>query len=165
MVSTMVMPGYIDNNNQCFYLQELLDALPPNYLQSYYESQLPSFKLYEKTGNILLNETDFKTFVASQFRYADDIAHLSGRTTEQVMVDVANYQKNKIFVIQPSGISGVIHRSSNLFYLSGSITQTFTSVGTSHLSGVTGFSLLGSAPALAITLPLIGGVFLQGVNG
>jgi len=156
--STLVVPSYIDTNSQCF---QILDSLPSSYIESFYQSQLSSFQPYS-TGNIVVNQTDFQTLLTSQFRYADDVGHLSGRGQEQVMLDFANYHSNKTFVIQPDGISGIIHRGTNLFCLSGSVTQSYTAITTSQLSGVTGFSLLGAAPILAFSLPLMGGIFFAG---
>ena len=75
------------------------------------------------------------------------------------MLDFAKYHRTREFLIQPNGISGVIHKLSNSAYISGAAIQSAFATASSHVSGVTGVSLLGSAPGLIIFVPLVGGLF------
>ncbi len=75
------------------------------------------------------------------------------------MLEFAKYHKNREFLIQPRGLSGVIHKLSNGAYVSGTAVQSVFATATSHVSGVTGIALLGSAPGLIIFVPLVGGIF------
>lgn len=75
------------------------------------------------------------------------------------MLDFARYHNTREFLIQPQGLSGVFHKLSNGAYVSGVAVQSALATSTSHLSGIKGFALLGSAPGLIIFVPLVGGIF------
>lgn len=71
----------------------------------------------------------------------------------------ANYHKTKEFLIQPNGFSGVIHKLNNGGYISAATIQSAFATASSHMSSVTGVSLLGSAPGLIIFVSFVNGVF------
>ena len=52
-----------------------------------------------------------------------------------------------------------MHKLSNSDYVSHAAIQSAFATASSHQSGVTGISLLGSAPGLIICVPLVGGIF------
>ena len=59
------------------------------------------------------------------------------------MLDFADYHKIKKFLIQPNRFSGVIRKLSNGAYVSGAAIQSAFTTASSHVSGMTGISLLG----------------------
>lgn len=60
------------------------------------------------------------------------------------MLEFAQYHKTKQFLVQP----GVVHKLTNGLYVSGAALQSAFATATSHVSGVTGISFIGSAPGL-----------------
>lgn len=120
--------------------------------------KLLSFQPFQ-TGKITSSSEDFYTIVKSHHSYINNIFQITGKTYEQVMINFAEYHKTKEFLLQPNGLSGVIHKLSNGVFVSGATVQSAFATATSHVSGVTGISLIGSTPGLIIFVPLVGGVF------
>jgi len=108
---------------------------------------------------IILTSNYFENIIKSHTNYINDISEMTGRPFDHVMLNFAEYHKTKEFLVQPQGLSGVIHRLSNGLYVSGGAIQSTFATATSHVSGITGLSLIGSAPGLIIFVPLLGGVF------
>lgn len=154
------VPQYIDSNGMCYdiNIQPDISSIPETFFDSFYQTNLPSFRSFQ-TGKITLSSEDFYKVIQSHHSYINDVSQITGRPYDQVMMDFANYHKTKEFLIQPNGLSGVIHKLSNGVYVSGAAVQSAFSTATSHVSGVTGISLIGSAPGLIIFVPLVGGVF------
>lgn len=120
--------------------------------------KLPSFQSF-KTVKITLSSQDFDKIIRSHHTYINDVCQITGKPYDQVMLDFANYHKTKELLVQPHGLSNVIHKLSNGFYVSSAAIQSVFSTATSHVSGVTGMSLISSAPGLLIFVPLVGGIF------
>ena len=116
---------------------------------------------FESSTNskITLTSDDFDSLIKSYHSYINDISEITGRPYDQVMLDFAQYHKTKEFLIQPQGLSGVIHKLSNGVYVSSAAVQSSFVTATSYVSGVTGMSLIGSAPGLIIFVPLVDSVF------
>jgi hypothetical protein len=132
--------------------------IPASFLDSFYQTKLPSFQSF-KTGKISISSEDFSKLVTSHHSYINDVSQITGKPYDQVLLNFADYHKTKEFLIQPNGFSGVIHKLSNCAYVSAASIQSLYATASSHVSGVTGISLLGSAPGLIIFVPLIGGLF------
>jgi hypothetical protein len=154
------LPSYIDSNGMCYSVTLHSDGsqIPKTFFDSFYQMKLPSFQSFQ-TGKITLSSEDFYTIIKSHHSYINDVSQITGRPYDQVMLDFDQYHKTKQFLIQPTGLSGVIHKLSNGAYVSGAVLQSAYATATSHVSGVTGISLIGSAPGLIIFVPLVGGVF------
>ena len=132
--------------------------IPDSFFDSFYRTKLASFQSFQ-TGKITLNSEDFYKILKSHHSYINHVCQVTGKPYDQVMLDFAEYHKTKEFLIQPNGVSGVIHKLSNGAYISGAAMQSVFATASSHVSGVTGISLLGSAPGLMIFVPLVGGIF------
>lgn len=154
------IPPYIDSNGMCYDITVQADfsTIPGTFFDSFYQTRLPSFRSFQ-TGKITLNNEDFFKVIKSHHSYINDISQITGKPYDQVMLDFAQYHKTKEFLIQPNGVSGVIHKLTNGAYVSGAAIQSAFATASSHVSGVTGIALLGSAPGLIIFVPLVGGVF------
>jgi hypothetical protein len=155
------VPQYLDSNGMCYDITVQADfsTIPDTFFDSFYQTKLPSFQSFQ-TGKITLSSEDFFTrLLKSHHSYINDVSQITGRPYDQVMLDFDQYHKTKQFLIQPTGLSGVIHKLSNGAYVSGAVLQSAYATATSHVSGVTGISLIGSAPGLIIFVPLVGGVF------
>lgn len=154
------LPQYIDTNGMCYDITVQLDisSIPETFFDSFYQMKLPSFQSFQ-TGKITLSSEDFYTIIKSHHSYINDVSQITGRPYEQVMLDFAEYHKTKKFLIQPNGLSGVLHKLSNGIFVSSAAVQSAFTTATSHVSGVTGISLIGSAPGLIIFVPLVGGIF------
>ena len=135
-----------------------MESIPAQFFDTFYQTKLPSFKTFQ-TGKITLNCDDFEKVIRSHHSYINDVSQITGKTYDQVKLDFARYHKTKEFLVQPKGISGVLHKISNGVYVSSAAVQSAFCTATSHVSGVTGMALLGSAPGLIIFIPLLGGVF------
>lgn len=133
-------------------------TIPHTFFHSFYQTKLPSFQSFQ-SGKIILRSEDFYKIVKSHHSYINNFCQITGKPYDQVMLYFAEYHKTKQFLIQPSGFSGVMHKLSNGVYVSGDAIQSAFARASSHVSGVTGISLLGSAPGLIIFVPLVGGVF------
>lgn len=155
------LTGYMNFDGQCIPMN-MLDSVPNEHIEMFYKDMFPSFQSFEATDKILINQDDFKNLITGHETYVQDVARLSNRPREQVMIDFANYHGKKEFLIQPAGFSGIIYKVSNLAYVCGSTASTCVTVGASHLSKVTGLGLLGANPTMAISVPLAGGVFFAG---
>lgn len=165
LISAIATSKYIDSHGVCYDIKILSDnSLDPTVIESLYKAKLPSFQAFGDTRKISLNADDFSKIVLSHESYINDISQITGRSYEQVMLDFAAYHKNQEFLVQPRGISGVLHKLSNGAYVSSAALQSAFATATSHVSGVTGLSLLGSAPGLIIFVPLVGGVFFASVE-
>lgn len=159
------LPIYLDSNGMCYKLDILLSDKSENFmLESFYKTKLPSFESFEKTNKILLNSKDFKKLIISHQSYINDVSEMTGRSREQVMLDFAKYHHNREFVIQATGISGLIHKVTNTAYVTGSAMQSVVATATSHISGVTGTSFIGATPSLVIFVPLLGGIFFSALE-
>lgn len=155
----------IDINGVCYDLKLLsLDSLNPNIIDEFYKNKFVSFNSFTNTKKILLSSEDLKNLIGSHQSYINDISEITGRSYEEVALDFANYHENREFLIQSTGISGVLHKASNGLYVSGAAVQSVLATSTSHISGVTGLSLLASTPGLIIFVPLLGGVFFATVE-
>ena len=154
------VPQYIDTNGMCYDLTVHADfsTIPGTFFDSFYQTRLPSFQSFQ-TGKITISSEDFFKVVKSHHSYINDVSQITGKPYDQVMLDFAEYHKTKEFLIQPNGFSGVMHKLSNGAYVSGAAIQSAFATASSHVSGVTGVSLLGSAPGLIIFVPLVGGIF------
>jgi hypothetical protein len=135
-----------------------------HFFDSFYQMKLSSFKSFE-TGKVTMNSADLYKLVNSHHSYINDVCQITGRPYDQVMRDFVEYHQAKEFLIEPTGLSGVVHKLSNGIYLSSAAVQSAFATATSHVSGVTGISLLGSAPGLIIFVPLVGGVFFGSLEG
>lgn len=160
MIAVASIPYYIDSNGVCYEISIRADisSIPDTFFDSFYQAKLPSFRAVQ-TGKITLSSEDFYNIIHSHHSYINDVSQITGRPYEQVMLDFAHYHKTKEFLIQLRGFSGVIHKLSNTIYVSGSAIQSAYLCATSHVSEITGMSLLGSALGLIIFVPLVGGVF------
>ena len=154
------VPQYIDTNGMCYDLTVHADfsTIPGTFFDSFYQTRLPSFQSFQ-TGKITISSEDFFKVVKSHHSYINDVSQITGKPYDQVMLDFAEYHKTKEFLVQPNGFSGVMHKLSNGAYVSGAAIQLAFATASSHVSGVTGVSLLGSAPGLIIFVPLVGGIF------
>ena len=161
-IASLPIEPYVDFNNMCFDIIQSSKAsdviIIDKFLDSFYKANLSTFNSYP-TGKITLSNTDFSKIINSHQSYINDICEITGKSYNQVVLDFATYHKEKEFMIQPTGISGIIHKATNGIYIASSITQSAVATATSHVSGVTGMPLLGSAPGLIIFVPLVGGVF------
>ena len=133
-------------------------TIPHTFFHSFYQTKLPSFQSFQ-SGKIILRSEDFYKIVKSHHSYINNFCQITGKPYDQVMLYFAEYHKTKQFLIQPSGFSGVMHKLSNGVYVSGDAIQSAFARASSHVSGVTGISLLDSAPGLIIFVPLICGIF------
>ena len=160
MYSAAALTPYIDSNGVCYEItaQTQGSSIPETFFDSFYKLKLPSFES-STTDKITLTSEDFHSLINSHHSYINDVCEITGRSYDQVMLDFAQYHKTKEFLIQPRGLSGVIHKLSNGIYVSSAAVQLAFATATSHVSGVTGVSLSGSAPGLIIFVPLVGGVF------
>lgn len=151
---------YIDSNGICYdiILDSNISQIPEIFFDSFYRMKLSSFESFQ-TGKITLTSEDFYKVINSHHSYINDVSEITGRSYDQVLLDFAQYHKTKEFLIQPNGFSGVVHKLSNSIYVSAAGLQSLFSTATSHISGVTGMALIGSAPGLVIFVPLVGGVF------
>lgn len=154
------VPSYLESNGMYYdiTLQPNLSPIPEIFFDSFYQMKLSSFQRFQ-TGKITLSSEDFYDIIKSHHSYINDVSEITGRSYDQVMLDFAEYHKTKEFLIQPNGFSGVIHKLSNGIYVSSAAVQSAFATATSHVSGVTGISLIGSAPGLIIFVPLVGGIF------
>jgi hypothetical protein len=159
------VPQYLDSNGMCYDITVQADfsTIPDTFFDSFYQTKLPSFQSFQ-TGKITLSSEDFFKVVKSHHSYINDVSQITGKPYDQVMLDFAEYHKTKEFLIQPNGFSGVMHKLSNGAYVSGAAIQSAFATASSHVSGVTGISLLGSAPGLIIFVPLVGGVFFSSLE-
>jgi hypothetical protein len=156
------IPLHTDINGVCYELDVLttsIDSNLSNLIEQLYKSNLGSFQSYSGTDKITLNLEDLQKLIALHHSYANDISQVTGRSYQEVLVDLAEYHKTKKFLIQPQGFSGILHKASNLIYVSGAAVHSTLATASSHISGITGFSLLGASPSLVIFVPLMGGVF------
>lgn len=158
-------PSYIDSNGMCYTitLQSDTSQIPETFFDSFYKAKLSSFQSF-KTGKITVTGDDFYNIIKSHHSYINDVSQITGKPYDQVMLDFAQYHNTKEFLIQPNGFSGVVHKLSNGIYVSSAAVQSAFATATSHVSGVTGISLLGSAPGLIIFVPLVGGVFFASLE-
>jgi hypothetical protein len=154
------VPQYIDTNGMCYDMTVHADfsTIPGTFFDSFYQTKLPSFQSFQ-TGKITLSSEDFFKVVKSHHSYINNVCQITGKPYDQVMLDFAEYHKTKEFLIQPNGFSGVVHKLSNSIYVSGAAMHSAFATASSHVSGVTGISLIGSAPGLIIFVPLVDGVF------
>ncbi len=160
-----LLPQYSDIDGMCYDINVQADfsTIPESFFDSFYQTKLPSFQSFQ-TGKITLSSEDFYKVVKSHHSYINDVCEITGKSYDQVMLDFAEYHKTKEFLIQPNGFSGVIHKLSNGAYVSGAAIQSAFATASSHVSGVTGMSLIGSAPGLIIFVPLVGGVFFASLE-
>ena len=156
IVSVASLPYYIDSYD--ITVNSDFSTIPGNFFDSFYQTKLPSFQSF-KTGKITLSSEDFDKIIRSHHSYINDVSTITGKPYDQVSMDFAEYHKTKEFLIQPNGFSRIMHKLTNGAYVSTAAIQSAISTTSSHVSGVTGISLLGSAPALVIFVPLVGGVF------
>jgi len=142
----------------------LYHSFDKTIIESLYKSKLPSFQSFSGTGRITLTSDDFHKIISSHHSYINDVSQITGRSYEQVMINFADYHKTKEFLIQPKGFSGVVHKLSNGLYVSGAAVQLAFATATSHVSSVTGISLIGSAPRLIIFVSLVDGVLFESLK-
>lgn len=162
IIAVASLPPYIDSNEMCYDI--IIDpanntAIPYSFFEAFYQTRLPSFTSWQQTGKITLNSEDFHRIIKSHHSYINNICDITRRYYNQILLDVGQYYKTKQLLIQPSGVSGVIHKLINTMYLSTATISTAVSTATSHISGITGTSLLGASPQLIIFVPLVGEVF------
>lgn len=150
------VPQYLDSNGMCYdiIVQADFSTIPESFFESFYKTKLPSFRSFQ-TGKITLSSEDFYKVVKSHHSYINDISQITGKSYDQVLLDFAEYHKTKEFLIQPNGFSGVVHKLSNGAYVSGAAIQSAFATASSHVSGVTGISLIGSAPGLIFLFLLL----------
>lgn len=155
-----VIPPHIDLNGVCYdiTLLDTMNKIPDSFFDSFYSTRLPSFEAFQ-TGKISISSEDLYKIVQSHHSYINDVSQITGRPYDQVLMDFAQYHQSKEVFVQPTGWSAIIHKASNGFYVSGAALQSVFATATSHMSGVTGMSLVGAAPGLVIFVPLVGGVF------
>lgn len=156
------IPLHTDINKVRYELDVLtsgIDSNLSNLIEQLYRSNLASFQSYSGTDKITLNLEDLQKLIASHYSYANDISQVTGRWYQEVLVDFGECHKTKKFLIQPQGFSGILDKASNIIYLSGAAVHSTLATASSHISGITGFSLLGASPSLVIFVPLMGGVF------
>lgn len=153
-------PSHIDSNGVCYELKVIADSsLDPSLIEALHKAKLHSFKAFPETGKVLINSKDFNNIPKYYADNIEEVVQITGRPVDQVTIEFAEYYQSLDFVIQPNGISGVIHKVINFGYVSGAAVQSVIATSTSHISGVTGMSLLGCTPALVVFVPLVGGVF------
>lgn len=155
-----MVPSHIDSNGFCYDIKVITESsLDPSLIESLYKSKLPSFQSFPKTGKVVLNTEDFENIIKHHANNVKQVAEITGRSPDEILSEFAEYHKQLEFVIQPNGISGLIHKVTNGAYVSGAAVHSVVATSTSHISGITGMSRLGSSPALLIIVPLVGGIF------
>lgn len=152
---------YIDSNGLCYTLtiqKNPTSFISDDFFHQFYKYKLKSFQSFQ-TGKISLGSEDFARLIESHHSYINDVSQITGRTYDQVMMDFAQYHNSKELLIQPQGLSRVLHRLSNGAFISNAAIQSVFATAQSHVSGVKGMSLICSAPGLIIFVPLVGGIF------
>jgi hypothetical protein len=158
-VASLPIPYYIDTNGMCITVETgFPSSIPETFFDSFYHAKLPSFQSFQ-TGKIAMTSDDLGTLLRSHASYIEDMVQITGRPVEEIKLEFAQYLSTKQFFIQPTGVSGFVHKLSNTCFVSGAAVQSVVATSTSHLSGITGMSVLGSAPGLIIFVPLVGGIF------
>ena len=113
---TSVVPSYFDSNGQCYQI-----VVPPNissldnsFLDSFYQSKLKTFEAFQ-SGKVTLGNQDFQNIIRYHHSYVKDVCEITGRPYDQVLLDFADYHQAKQFLIQPQGVSGIIHKVISLY--------------------------------------------------
>lgn len=165
-MASSVIPPYLDLADSCQLLVQDLNGYNIDHVEQYLTNvftEFPSCKLHNASNTILMNPQDFSEMMRSHGSYIQDLSLITNRPQEEIMNDMRHFWTSRKVVLQPGGVSGVIHRLSNGAFGVASMSGTLQMVGTSHLSGVTGGALVAANPALSIIgIPLLGGVFFAG---
>lgn len=121
------VPQYLDSQGMCYDItvQANFSTIPESFFDSFYQTKLPSFQSF-RTGKITLSSEYFYKVIKSHHSYINDVSQITGKSYDQVMLDLAEYHKTKEFLIQPNGFSGVMHKLSNGAYVSGAAIQHHT---------------------------------------
>lgn len=156
---------YLDINGVCYDItvDPKFSPISSSFFDTFYQAKLPSFSAHN-TGKVTINLDDFSKLIGSHNSYINDVSEITGKPYDQVLLDFADYHRTKEYLIQPRGFSGVLHKASNAIYVSSAALQSSFATATSHVSGVSGISLLGSSPGLIIFIPLVGGVFFASLE-
>jgi hypothetical protein len=125
MIASIVPPPKInplDVNGQCYIVQSPI--LDNAVIDNFYQSKLPSFKVFESSDHSSLSTKDFKELLVSPSTYVNDLVEITNRSPEFIMTDMANYFETKKLFLPPTGISGLVHRATNGLWIAGSAIQS-----------------------------------------
>lgn len=128
-------------------------------LSSFFKSKFPSYHICENTQKLLINDTDAAQFVNNVTEIVAELSEALNTTPDNATLHMLEHVKKRPILIQPTGINGLLHRTQIIAASAGSATHAVAVTASSHLSGLTGISLLSANPMLFLTIPTTGAIF------
>jgi hypothetical protein len=148
-----------------YFYQSPADFIDPGFTISQELAQHCREITYISKSNTFLTDYDsFCKLMANGDKFVLNVSETLNIDRYQAGVEVAEFFKDKSFLVQPTGVQGIL-------YQTGVVAQTLGSMGivskvliAGQTVGATGAMVLQSQPAAIIAIPTIGAVFFYSVG-
>ena len=86
IISAVASLSYVDISEKCY---DITWTSKTDYelIESFYNLKLPSFKAYNETGKIMINNDDFYNWIKDHNNYINDVSAIAGKSYNQVTLD------------------------------------------------------------------------------